>query len=373
MDSQTAFCPNPACPARGQAGKGNLTIWSQKKRRYRCTVCKKTFTETKGTLAYRLHTDLNVVTVVVTLLACGCPVQAIVVAFGFDERTVRRWQRAAGQHCRRVHEHLVQQPRDLAQVQADEIRVKLQGQIVWLAMALQVSTRLWLGAVIGAHRDEVLLTTLVQKIRSCALCRPLLIAVDGWRAYLGAIHQVFREAVPSPHRGRPHLRPWDGICIAQVIKQYERGQVIGIVRNIVQGTVTQVEALIQRTQGGGVINTAFIERLNATFRARLAGLVRRTRSLVKQIATLENGVYLVGTLYNFCMPHASLRLPLYVGSRGRVHWVARTPAMAAGITEHCWTVKEVLLYHVPLPRWTPPKVRGRPSREMKQLIQKWAN
>lgn len=251
MDSHTAFCPNPTCPARGQCDKGNLTLWSQKQRRYRCNVCKKTFTETKGTFAYRLHTDRNVVTLILTLLAFGCPLQAIVVAFGFDERTIRRWQRAAGQQCQRVHEHLVQRPRDLAQVQADEVRVKLQGQIVWLALALQVSTRLWLGAVIGAHRDEVLLTTLVQKIRACALCRPVLIAVDGWRAYLGAIQHVFREAVPSLHGGRPHLRPWDGLWIGQVIKQHEHGHVVGIVRHIVQGTAAQVEALLQRTQGGG--------------------------------------------------------------------------------------------------------------------------
>jgi transposase-like protein/IS1 family transposase len=372
MDSQTAFCPNPDCPARGQREKGNITIWSQKKRRYRCTVCQKTFTATKGTLAYRLHTDLNVVTLVVTLLAFGCPVQAIVFAFGFDERTVRRWQRVAGQHCQQVHAHLVEQPHELSQVQADEIRVKLQGQIVWLAMALQVSTRLWLGAVIGAHRDEALLTILMQKIRRCALCRPCLIAVDGWRAYRGAIQSVFREAVPSPHGGRPHLRPWDGICIAQVIKQYERGRVVGILRNIVQGTPSQIQGLLQRTQGGGVINTAFIERLNATFRARLAGLVRRTRSVLKQLPTLEHGVYLLGTIYNFCTPHASLAAPLYVGSHARIHWVKRTPAMAAGITDHCWTVKELMLYHVPLPRWTPPTARGRPSKHRKQLIQKWA-
>lgn len=373
MDSPTAFCPNPDCPARGHCGKGNITIWSQKKRRYRCTVCRKTFTETKGTLAYRLHTDLNVVTLVVTLLAFGCPIQAIVFAFGFDERTVRRWQRTAGQHCQRVHEHLVEQPRELGQVQADEIRVKLQGQSVWLALALQVSTRLWLGAVVGAHRDEALLTQLGQKMRRGALCRPMLLAVDGWRAYLGAIQHVFREAIPAQHGGRPQLRPWDGICIAQVIKQYEHGHVVGILRNIVQGTPTQVEALLRHTQGGGVINTAFIERLNATFRARVAGLVRRTRSVLKQITTLEHGVYLMGTIYNFCTPHASLALPLVVGSRERMHWVQRTPAMAAGITQHCWTVKELMLYHVPLPRWTPPTVRGRPSRQMKQLMQQWAN
>jgi hypothetical protein len=95
------------------------------------------------------------------------------------------------------------------------------------------------------------------------------------------------------------------LVIAQVVKQYERGRVLGVVQRIAQGTATQVETLLTRTQGGGVINTAFIERLNAIlrqaqdrlFRARLYGLVRRGRSLTKQISTLQPGVYLVGTVY----------------------------------------------------------------------------
>lgn len=373
MDPQTIFCPNLDCPARGQLGRGNIGIHSRKERRYICHVCHKTFSATTGTLFYRLRADWNVITLVVTLLAHGCPLQAIVVAFELDERTVRDWQQQAGEHCAQVHAHLVEQPRDLGQVQADEIRVKQQGQIVWLAMALQVPTRLWLGATLGIHRDEALLTGLVQKIRACALCRPLLVCVDGWRAYPGVLQKVFREAVPLRGVGRPHLRLWDGVQIAQVVKQYEQGRVSGVLRRIVQGTATQVEQLLVATQGGGVINTAFIERLNATFRARLYGLVRRGRSLAKQIGTLQPGVYVVGTVYNFCTFHQSLRLPLLLGSRGRIHWVRRTPAMTAGITDHCWSVRELMLYRVPPPRWSPPKRRGRVSFETKQLIQKWCS
>jgi len=230
-----------------------------------------------------------------------------------------------------------------------------------------------LGATLSTHRDEALLTALVQKIRACALCRPLLICVDGWRAYPGVLQKVFREAVPLRGLGRPHLRLWDGLQIAQVVKQYEHGRIIGVLHRIVQGTATQVAQLLLATQGGGVINTAFIERLNATFRARLYGLVRRGRSLAKQLGTLRAGVYVVGTVYNFCTFHRSLRLPLLLGSRGRIHWVRRTPAMTAGITDHCWSIRELMLYRVPPPRWTPPKRRGRVSCETKQLIQKWCS
>lgn len=371
MDPQSIFCPNLECPARGQLGRGNIGIHSRTERRYICHQCHKTFSATHGTVFYRLRSEWHLVTLVLTLLAHGCPLQAIVVAFDLDERTVHSWQQRAGQHCERVHEHLVQRPRDLGQVQADEIRVKQQGQIVWLAMALQVATRLWLGAALSAHRDESLLTQVAQKIRACALCRPLLVCVDGWRAYPGVLRRVFREAVPLRGLGRPTLRLWDGLVIAQVVKQYEHGHVSGVLHRIVQGTCAQVQVLLMQTQGGGVINTAFIERLNATFRARLCGLVRRGRSLTKQSATLYQGVYLVGTVYNFCTFHQSLRLPLLIGSRGRIHWVPRTPAMAAGITAHRWTMQELLSYRVPPARWVPPNKRGRPSKQLRALIKQW--
>ncbi len=362
MDPQTVFCPNLDCPARGQVGQGKIGIHSRKEHRYICHVCHQTFAETRGTVFYRLQTDAIEVTRVVTLLAYGCPLQAVVVAFGLDERTVKAWLTRAGTHAEQVHEQLVQQPRDLGQVQADEIRGKLQKVIVWVALAIQVPTRLWLGGVVGEQRDESLLLQLITQVRASALCRPLLFCVDGWRAYLPAIQAGFREAIPTGRRGRPALRPWDNVYIAQVIKQYAQGHVVAVLRRIAQGAAPQVEALLQQTQGGGVINTAYIERLNATFRAHLANLVRRSRALARQPQTLRHGLYLIGTVYNFCTYHGSLRVPLYVGRAGRRHWVQRTPAMAAGITDHCWTVQELLTHRVPPSLWTPPKPRGRPPK-----------
>lgn len=371
MDPLSVFCPNLDCPARGQVGKGNIGVHQPKERRYICHVCKKTFSATKGTPLYRLRTDPATVDLVTALLSHGCPVPAIVFAFHLDERTVRDWEQRVGRHCEQVQAHLVEQPCDLGQVQADELRVKQQGQVVWVAMAIQVATRLWLGAVVSEHRDFNLVAALMQLVRRCALCRPLLFCVDGFSGYLRAIQETFREAIPSGRVGRPTLRLWEGIHIAQVVKQYAGGCVVGIVRRIVQGAEPQVQALLRATQGGGVINTAYIERLNATFRSRLAGLVRRGRGLVRELPTLEAGVYLVGTVYNFCTNHESLRRPLYVGRRGHRRWVQRTPAMAAGITDHCWTIHELLTYHVPPSRWTPPKRRGRVSKATQELIKRW--
>jgi len=369
MDPQNIFCPNIHCPARGKVGEGNISVHSKKERRYKCNVCNKTFAETKGTVFYRLRTSKEIITMVVTLLAYGCPVQAIVMAFGLDERTVRGINDKSGRHCQQVHEHLVEQQRELVQVQADEIRVKMQGLVIWMAMAIQVQTRLWLGGVVSQHRDGDLMRALMQRVRRCALCRPLLFCVDGCRAYIDAIRKTFREPILG-QKGRPQLRAWDGIFIAQVVKQYAQKRVIGVTRRVVQGIETEIETLVQITQGGGVINTAYIERLNATFRSRIAVLVRRGRALARQIPTLHNGMYLVGTVYNFCTYHKSLRVRFHLPNN-RCRWLRRTPAIAAGITDHCWTVEELLSFRIPLPPWRPQKRRGRPSKVMKSLIAIW--
>jgi len=360
MDPATIFCPNLAGPARGQTHQGNSRIHSRKDRRFRCTECHKTFSATQGTAFYRLRTSAETVSLVVTLMAHGCPLQAIVVAFGYDERTVACWLGRAGVQGQAVQEHLVEQPRDLGQVQADELRVKKQGGVVWMALAMMVTTRLWLAGEVSAQRDMPLIRQLIERVRACALHRPLLFCTDGLCSYVRAIRETFRDPVRTGAQGRPRLRPWRNLCIAQVVKRYAQRRVIDIERRLVEGTPARVETLRRRSQGEGVINTAYIERLNATFRERLAALTRRGRALARCPVTLHHGMYLIGTVYNFCTPHASLSA---AGST--------TPAMAAGITTHCWSVRELLSYPVPPPRWTPPKQRGRPSHRRQRLIERW--
>src|SRR5438876_7478926 len=105
MNPHAPFCHNPACSAHGQRDRDNIRIFSAKERRYYCTLCKKPFAATAGTAFYRLQTSAETVVLVLTLLSFGCPPPAIVAAFGLDERTVARWQLAAGQQCERFHEH----------------------------------------------------------------------------------------------------------------------------------------------------------------------------------------------------------------------------------------------------------------------------
>src|SRR5262249_48759132 len=156
---------------------------------------------------------------IITLVAHGCPLAAIVVAFGLHWRTVQRWVENAGEHAQAVHEHLVEQPRDLGPVQADELRIKTQSGVVWLAMALQVTTRLWRGGEVSAGRDKPLIRALAARIARCALYGRLLLVVDGLNTYVGAFQRAFRR--PEPRLGkRPRLVGWPGLVIGQVVKQY---------------------------------------------------------------------------------------------------------------------------------------------------------
>src|ERR671914_1007661 len=256
MDPPGQFCHNPDCSDRGQSGRGNIRILSRKEPRYCGSTWGRTFAATTGTPFYRLRTATDVVTGVLTLLCQGCPLQAIVAAFGFDERTVAQWQARAGEHCQEVHAYLVQQGQvDLGHVQADELWVKLVSKCVWMAMALAVPTRLWLGGVISPRRDRALISALVQKIRACARSLAILVCVDGLANYVTAFLRVFRDPLRTGRRGRPRLVTEPSLLIGQVIKRYARRRVVKVVHRVVRGTAQAIARVLKAT-GGTVINTA---------------------------------------------------------------------------------------------------------------------
>lgn len=373
MVPQEVFCPQESCPLRGKTDQGNINVHCSKERRYRCLACGKTFAETRGTPFYRLRQSQELVTCVITLLAHGCPLPAIVAAFGLDERTVADWQRRAGQHAETVHRAVVRQGKvALEHVQADELWVKTVGRKVWMALAIAVPSRLWLGGVISARRDRELIRTLVDGVRRCALPGPLVVCVDGLASYVKAFQRAFRRSVRTGQRGGPRQQLPSDFLMGQVIKRRatreQVGRVLSVTQRAVVGTLAAITQRICATGGGTMINTAYIERLNATFRQRLAPLTRRGRCLVRQDHTLHAGMYLVGTVYNFCRAHESLR-QAFTGP-GKRRWDDRSPAMAAGLTDHLWTVSELLHHRVapPPPQWR--KRRGRVPKDPPRIYWK---
>jgi len=330
LDPKLMTCPH--CDENERIG-----VHSHQERRYMCHTCGKTFAETKGTVFFNLHYPIWVVVLALSLLAHGCPPAAIVVAFELDERTVAAWHRKAGHHGKRVQDEVVCNGQiDLGQVQADELCVKAQGgQKVWVATAMSVFSRLFLWGEVSTRRDKPLIERLMTKVRAAAgsVVQPILVAVDGLPAYPKAIRKAFSDKLYSGKAGRPPLVPWPDLHIVQVVKQRRGYRLNKVSRRLAHGCLNRVYDLIAMSQvGWGQINTAYIERLNATFRARMPALVRRTRSLARTTGRIETDLFWSGSVYNFCTIHSSLNA---------------TPAMAAGLTDHVWSVEQLLRLRLP--------------------------
>jgi len=297
-------------------------------------------------------------TLVLTLLLHGCPIPAIVAAFGLDERTVRAWLHKAGTHAALLHDRMVVGV-EARQVQADEIRVRVRGGVVWAAVALDVGKRLWLATAVARRRDGLLVHLLLRRTLAALAGRAFLLAVDGFASYVGGARSLVRIPERTGRPGRPPLVWPTGFALAQVVKAgLHRGE--GIARRVVVGTEATVAAALAASHGGTTINTAYIERLNATLRERLAPLARRRRTPAHGVPLVESGLHLLRLAYNWCWAHESLRLRA-IGTGRR--WLERTPAMAAGLADRPYDLDEVLrtpAHPVPLTAPAAPR-RGRPS------------
>ena len=194
------------------------------------------------------------------------------------------------------------------------------------------------------------------------------------RPVLAVVYLIFNEgyaASAGEHLIREDLCA-EAIRLGRLLTELmpDEGEVMGLLALML---LVEARRAARTTRDGDLVLLANQDRtqimahylsqgyLNATFREHLASLTRRGRALARRTLTLQHGMYLIGTVYNFCTPHASL--PHASGGT--------TPAMAAGITDHGWTVQELRSFHVPPPRWTPPKQRGRPSHAFKRLIERW--
>jgi transposase-like protein len=359
MDACKQFCPYVECESRGQSGQGNIVIHQNNRPRYKCKTCGRTFSARVGTALDGIRKSEEDFIKVTTLLAYGTPTQAIVHAFKLDERTVADWRERAGIHCESVHKEKIEQGiLDLIQVQADEIWVKMKGTVVWVALAIMVSTRLWIAGEVSKKRDSDLTDNLMQQVRRCAgsLCA-ILICTDGFAAYPKSIIKAFRYKMKeTPGPGASKKIVWPRLYIGTVIKRTAKRRVTEIVRRMSYGQWRKGKKLIKASKGGKKLNTSFIERFNGTIRERFAPLTRKCRYAAAKIETVHTGIYLIGSVYNFCSPHDELSKSQTKGGHG----FPCTPAMASGLTDHVWSVRELLTYKVAPPPLPIPKKRGRP-------------
>ena len=194
-------------------------------------------------------------------------------------------------------------------------------------------------------------------------CVPLFVT-DGFKEYRTAILTHFGHWMQRERRQdkgplpKPRWMPLPELLYAQVMKSYRRRRLVGVAHRVVFGTQLAIERVLAVC--GWTINTAFVERLNLDIRQRVAAIGRRVNTLCQGEAGLRDQLALFQVYHNFVLPHASLRQPLLIAhptnGRGSAKvWRPCTPAMAAGLTDHVWSLQEVLCYRVP--PWPQPQVR----------------
>lgn len=178
----------------------------------------------------------------------------------------------------------------------------------------------------------------------------VLFTSDKLRAYLAAFLEVFGVDVPPPPKyiGRPRKRyrvfP-KGLLYGQIDKERVKGHLKAVDRRAVVGTMAEIQAALQKDGLSEVINTSFVERDNLSMRQHNGRVVRKTLSHSKAWRMHQASIDFEDAVHNFVRAHSSLRVEL-PEPRGRQKWLHRTPAMVAGLTDHIWTVEELVTYRL---------------------------
>jgi hypothetical protein len=170
-------------------------------------------------------------------------------------------------------------------------------------------------------------------VRRCACgASQLLVCVDGWASSPHAILRAFSEQVKEGiQASREQIQIWPQLLIGQVIKTQKKSRLVSVKHTLLRGDEQGLEQCLEQSRGGTQITTAYLERFNGTIRERLASLTRKCRHANRYLEPFQWGMYLIGCTYNLCWLH---------------HQLGQTPALAAGLTDHAWSIKEVLTYKV---------------------------
>ena len=199
-----------------------------------------------------------------------------------------------------------------------------------------MQTRLRVGRAIAKTEEEVAPQLMNQVKRHAPEEPPPAMATDGKGAYREAMLQAWGKVPPSSGQGRPPTLPQPGKDwqYLQVIKKREGGKLVSVTTKVIYGDPEEVKSVLGE-------HTAYVERTNLTSRQMNGRLVRKTLSFSKELRLLTAASALEDALYNFTRPLKTLRIEVSSSSEQRC-WQQRTPAMAARLTDHIWTVKELL-------------------------------
>ena len=376
VDTSRHFCPHSGCHYRGWLGLGNLRANGHPSggpwRQFHCTSCKGYFLETHGTIFHGKQAEVDLIVRVLACLAEGLGIRATARVFEVAPNTVLHWLVEAAEQLRAFSAyflcdlHLEQLQLDelyavlralkAGEINDDEALKRLERSPYWVWTAMDPKSKLLVVVDVGTRTLAMAQRVVHQVTRVLAPGCVSLFLTDGLKDYGTALLAHFgywiqpeRRQDKGP-RPKPRWMPLPELLYAQVVKSYRRRRIVGVKHRVVFGTQLAIDQVLAAC--GWTINTAFIERLNLDIRQRVAAVGRRVNTLCQAEEGLLDQMVLFQTYHNFVLPHASLRQPLLIPEpthgRGPARlWRPCTPAMAAGLTDHVWSLKEVLLYRVP--------------------------
>ncbi len=222
----------------------------------------------------------------------------------------------------------------------------------WIWTAIALPSRLRITSYLSQERSEVSASTFIQQIRARSDGQAPFFTSDKLPAYVTALVANYSTAEPPPEkrgRGRPRRTPRriidDQLRYAQVDKRRQDGRVVEVRRRIIFGTEGDIDVILRADGCGSQINTAYVERNNLTMRQNNGRLVRKALSFSKSVHYLQRHMALEDAVYNFVKPHLSLRRLIGNSEDKNRKWEQRTPAMAARLTDHIWSIEELLEFH----------------------------
>src|SRR5467141_597047 len=370
VDTSMHFCPNPDCAYRGWVGWGNLRANGHPSggpwRQLLCVACRHYFLETLGTLLHGKRASVELIVRVMACLAEGLGIRGTARVFEVDPNTVLQWLVEAAEQLRAFSQHFLHDVW-VRQVQLDELFAllsavkegavseadaieRLERSPRWVWVAMDPESKLLLAIDVG-NRTLAMAQRVVHQVAQVLApgCPPLFLT-DGFKDYRTALLTHYRQWIQRPRRQdkgpapKPRWMPLPHVLYVQVVKTLRRRRLVRVSHRVVFGALEAVEQVLAAC--GWQINTAFVERLNLDIRQRVAAVGRRVNTLCKGEEGLLAQMVLFQTYHNFVLPHASLRQPLLLpevtnGWGSAKLWRPCTPAMAAGLTDHVWSLQEV--------------------------------
>lgn len=376
MDAKTCYCPNRACQKYRIQGQGSQLVhrgFDNSIPRLQCAMCKTTFSIRQDTAYLGIRSDEGIFTIAMRALAEGNSIRGTARIVDIDKDLVTAWLDHAAFHCMVViqsffrHLHITECQLDelwgFVRKKEDNLepieKILTEYGDAWVWTCFAPVQKLIPAFVVGKRTQEnadLLIATLASVTDGTI---PFFTS-DDLPPYKGALLQTYgvREQVERRlgQRGplrKPRLLPPPELRYAIVVKKREKGHVVAVETKIVFGDEATILALLAASPVSNTINTSYVERQNLTIRQGSRRLTRKVNAFSKKRDWLEKQLWLALAYYHFVIPHLGLRqtLPKPMPTKGErgspKKWHHVTPAMAAGLTDHLWTMEELLTFRVP--------------------------